>query len=88
MSEWKTPNDYWNEDAIYYCDYEERQKIGCQAWYRRSQACYSVAPLLTSPHNVRWISSARLGLYLITEKREFPCGLMRSTALTRFWDVT
>jgi hypothetical protein len=28
MSEWKTPNDYWNEDAIYYCDYEERQKSG------------------------------------------------------------
>ena len=29
MSKWKTPTDYWNEDAIYYCDYEERQKIGC-----------------------------------------------------------
>ena len=29
MSKWKTPTDYWNDDAIYYCDYEERQKIGC-----------------------------------------------------------
>ena len=28
-----------------------------QAWYRRSQARYSVASLLTSPHEVRRISS-------------------------------
>ena len=34
-----------------------------QAWYRRSQARYSVASLLTSTHEVRCISSARRAGY-------------------------
>ena len=32
-----------------------------QTWHRRSQARYSVASLLTSPHEVWWISSAPYG---------------------------
>ena len=49
-----------------------------QAWHRRSQARYSVASLLTSPREVRCISSAPAGLYLITRQRAFSCGLMIS----------
>lgn len=29
MDKWKTPNDYWDEDIFYPCDYEVCQKIGC-----------------------------------------------------------
>ena len=65
-----------------------------QAWYRRSQAHYSVASLLTSPREVRCISSAPMGLYLITRQRASPCGLMiyrnklRMICKTTFWWYT